>query len=331
MSYYQELTRISVSGNKLNVIRMLNAAIRNVGSKKTIVEGDDLETINFKIREEDTPYGLEVALFDLFDEICLQDEKLQEKIKKIQREWKSMGESVGEYDCDKFVLLNVREIESGYTVDIEICEFEGDIPGDWEYLEDIARLYQCRIIADHEGFRNGRSLGLDYTSIREPEGDGVKEKYVEYPDFKSCEEVDSAFEPLMELDPQHYRKIKIRAYEVMIYTLEYQTREAKATKEWYETMEEEGLELPSLYRDFVLNEQRGPEDVKSYHQQCLIMNYSSEEELATIYGLRAKRCQDDNKELADLYNQFLVQLHTDIEEANKRRASNSNDEDEEPF
>lgn len=89
------------------------------------------------------------------------------------------------------------------------------------------------------------------------------------------------------------------------------------------------FQLSTLYRDFVLCEQNGLESVKIEHIRSL--NWHSEEELATIYRLRAKRCQEENKELADLYNQLLAQLHTDIEEAKKRRASNANNEDELPF
>lgn len=243
MSYYQELTRISIAGNKENMIRMLNAAIHNVGSKKTIIEGDDIETINLKIRKEDASCGFEVELVDLFDDICLQDVKLQEKIKKTQRECKEFGESEGEYDCNQFVLLNVRETESGYTVDIGICESEGDIPGDWEYIEDIARLYQCRIIADHEGFRNGRSLGLGYTSIREPEGDGVKETIISPDSINKCSDVESAFSQLMNIDPQRYLRYKIRAYELLNYELQYEANQVKASMEWCQAMAEENMIL----------------------------------------------------------------------------------------
>ena len=49
MSLYSDIFYTSLVGTKENVIRMLNAAICNVGTGNVIVDGDDLATINKKI------------------------------------------------------------------------------------------------------------------------------------------------------------------------------------------------------------------------------------------------------------------------------------------
>lgn len=49
MSYYQDIFSISVRGPKSGVIRMLNAAVCNVGTGDAVLPADDLDTINRKI------------------------------------------------------------------------------------------------------------------------------------------------------------------------------------------------------------------------------------------------------------------------------------------
>lgn len=259
MSFMQDITYISVTGSKKNVTRMLNAAIRNVGTsaklsteaRKVIVDGDDIETVNLKIKEEDGRYGFRVALIDLFDEVSLKDVNLQEKIKSLQGDQESDCKRENEEDfygdgeatfARMFDLQRVRETEDEYTVDIEIYECDcGDCGyyGGWDYFEDIARLYQCHIIADDELFRNGVTLGLDSTTIWEPEGDGIKKTIIHPENNNSCSDIEASFAPLMQLDSQRYRRFKIIAYEILIYNLEYQTKEAKAAMERYQAMEED--------------------------------------------------------------------------------------------
>lgn len=350
MSLYQDITHISVTGSKENVTRMLNAAICNAGTGNVIFGDDDLEIINLKIKEEDGCYGLRVALDDFFDEVCLQDAKLREMIMQLQGEQKDKSECEdengyieddGEVNLGRmFDLLEVHETEDDYTVDIEIYECEAGYYGGWRYFEDIARLYQCRIVADDELFRNGYSLSLVQTKIWEIEDKEVKETIirpdVRADDCKSSDDIDNAFAPLMQMDPQRYLKFKIRAYENLVGTLECETINAKASMEWYKTMEEEGIELSTRFKDFISSELfGGAEGVKKLHKRCIDFNKYSEEELAAIYQLRAKRLQDKDKELVSLYNQLLEHLHTDIEQKRKekeeRKSANGDDDENLPF
>jgi len=334
MSLYQDLSRITVTGNREDVTRMLNAAIKNVGTgtDSLINSEDDIETINLKIKEKEGDYGLRVALLDLFDDVCLQDEKLQEKINKLQGEKEKKEEPDHEEDEDYFEeeetsfarmfdLLKVNESQGSYTVNMEIYECEGGYYGGWEYFYDIARLYHCRIVVDDELFRNLKSFGLDQTLIWEPEGDEAKKTIIQPRNLDSATAINDAFAELMRLDPQRYIGYKTRAYEILIENFELQLNEAKAELEINLAIAENGITPPSEFKYFLYCEQDGLESVKDQHRICVYRG-DAEDDLATIYKLRAKRLQDKNKDLAELYNQLLENLHTDLVAEKERMRKN---------
>lgn len=79
MSYYSVISNIYVHGPKEGIVKMLNVAIRNAGSKNIIAEDDNIETINEKVKVDDGGHKLRIAIIDLMDEQCLKDSILQEK------------------------------------------------------------------------------------------------------------------------------------------------------------------------------------------------------------------------------------------------------------
>ena len=48
MSYSSYLTKVSLTGSKASVVKMLNAAIKNVGNGDTIMPEDSVESIKAK-------------------------------------------------------------------------------------------------------------------------------------------------------------------------------------------------------------------------------------------------------------------------------------------
>lgn len=79
MSVESDIFYIGVTGPRKNVIRMLNAAIRNVGSGDVITDCDDIDTINLKLKEFQGRGGHDIGVFDLLDEACMRDELILEK------------------------------------------------------------------------------------------------------------------------------------------------------------------------------------------------------------------------------------------------------------
>jgi hypothetical protein len=74
MSVEQDIFVIGVVGSRMNITRMLNAAIRNVAGSGPITEGDDVETINLKLNYFTGREGHNIGIFDLLDEECMKDE-----------------------------------------------------------------------------------------------------------------------------------------------------------------------------------------------------------------------------------------------------------------
>lgn len=79
MSINQDLFAIGVTGAKENVVRMLNAAIRNVASSVPIVEGDGIDAINCKLGYFTGREGHNIGIFDLLDEEGMKDEAVMAK------------------------------------------------------------------------------------------------------------------------------------------------------------------------------------------------------------------------------------------------------------
>ena len=75
MNFYKNCISIVIKGEKNDIIRMLNAAIRNVGTGNVISINDDIEAINKKIK-----VGM-VSLTDLIDEEALKDSIIQNQKK----------------------------------------------------------------------------------------------------------------------------------------------------------------------------------------------------------------------------------------------------------
>ena len=166
MNFYKNCISIAIKGEKNDIIRMLNAAIRNVGTGNVISINDDIEAINKKIK-----VGM-VSLTDLIDEEALKDSIIQNQ-KKISFE----SEEEEEYTSDGRVISifsvsesgNNLEVQMGYDLgdddDLEDCPHRAD----WV---DICRLYALKIIVKDVQYLNGRFDGYCYFAVHKKSKDG---------------------------------------------------------------------------------------------------------------------------------------------------------------
>lgn len=240
MSYYSDIFSITIKGDKDGVIRMLNAAIRNVGTGNVISENDDVETMIRKLKEEDGKHLLRLSILDLMDEECLKDNVIQEKkatfeetLKYYQdiRDGKVSFESQDEekyamYKADDYLdnMFDGRFIDIvgldmiGDTLEVRMEFYVGEEPPmsypDWASWEDVCRLYRLRVVVDDDEYRNGGFLAFCGATIYEME-DGIAKKTVIKPELSLREYVDS-MDKLVRMAPERYWIKKAMDMEVRI-------------------------------------------------------------------------------------------------------------------
>lgn len=245
MSYYSVISNIYVHGPKEGIVKMLNVAIRNAGSKNIIAEDDNIETINEKVKVDDGGHKLRIAIIDLMDEQCLKDNIIQEKkaayVKDLDTYRDALAENMKFYNSDEELveyLQDKGEWCNGRLIDIlEVLEVDGnyrvrmhsDIPEDvplfpeWADWGDVCRLYGYKIIIDVEECECLGPAGpalFSGTHIYEME-DGNAKKTSIFPEHAiSIWKYEDEFEKLIMMDPERYRKFKIQSMEEMVKDLQ---------------------------------------------------------------------------------------------------------------
>ena len=217
-------TDITVYGSKENIIRMLNAAIRNVGNGtiSLIEEGDDVATINekFKIKERIGWSYLHINVSDLLDEVSLKDSQLQSKKEAFFKEHN--GDGWSESLSKKPIGIEWLEIKkTGCVVYFEV--WRGGY-ADWLDWDEIARLYECSICIDEfeeipDWIHTNSFQGT--TIIEYKNGSVEKTSIMPRIGFDlNITEFEVEFEKLIQFDPIRYRKVKIQQYKEIIEFIE---------------------------------------------------------------------------------------------------------------
>lgn len=313
MSVYSDFFYTSLVGTKENVIRMLNAAICNVGTGNVIVDGDNLETINNKIKEADGHYGLRIAFPDLLDEVCMQDEQLLKQKKEF-----SIPEEDEEYvyTARCIDLDAVRESKDGYVVEFSHYEDEYGTYEDWLSWEDIARIYDCQVFMDDDEYRNGSFIGFCGTSIYTATNGAVVKTRIE-PEL-DLEKYNDSFNELIKLYPERYRPLKIRYFQDKINRLQNEITREQARIERDELMKNKGISInPTKWEEFAISDKHGVESVKETYHWYLINNCINEEwlsEIESILQLRAEKWEGVNDDLHECYLSLLKGLNKDFKE-----------------
>lgn len=246
MSYYHDNFSITIQGDKDGVIRMLNAAIRNVGTGNVIKENDDKEIMNDKLKGEDGKRCLCVAVLDLMDEECLKDKVIQEKkatfeerMKYYQdvRDGKVSFESQEEeertcFEADDYLdnMYDGRIIDiigvfmnSNGSAEVEMEFYAGEElsyykSSDWVGWDDVCRLYGCQVVIDDDEYLNEGFHKFCGTTIYEMEDGSVKKTRVE-PKL-DIQDYIRTMDALVKMDSGRYQGRKIKDMEVKIAELQ---------------------------------------------------------------------------------------------------------------
>ena len=313
MSLYSDLFYTCLVGTKENVIRMLNAAICNVGTGNVIVDGDDLETINHKIKESDGHYGLRIAFPDLLDEACMQDEELL--LKKRNFHIREEDEDYA-YTARCIDLEGVKESQDGYVVEFSHYEDECGTYIDWLSWGDIARIYDCRIYMDDDEYRNGSFIRFCGTSVYTAQNGAVVQNRIE-PEL-DLEKYNDAFEELIKMNPERYRPLKIHYFQDKINRLQNEVTREEARIERDELMKDKGIDInASKWEAFAISDKYGVDAVKETYNSTLKYLYKSDIliwllEMEPILELRAEKWEGVNNELHECYLSLLEGKYKDL-------------------
>jgi len=228
----QDFTYTAVIGSKENIIRMLNAAIRNVGTGNEIAGSDDIEVINRKIKEQDGKYNLRIALPDLLEETVLQEDWAKEKqaafASRDNRVKCDDEEYYEEYYEDDFsTSVRMIDIEGVYDeggrfrAEFLLYECENSsYYADWLGWGDIARVYDCTVFVDNDLYNNGSFERYCSTMVFRKEDGVIRETRIE-PNLNIDGYVFS-LKRLSDMYPARYRERIIRSMEALIRDLQYE-------------------------------------------------------------------------------------------------------------
>ncbi len=237
-----------------------------------IVDRDDLETINHKIKEADGHYDLRIAFPDLLDEACMQDEQLlkQKKEFRIPEEDEEYVYTARCIDLDA-----VRESKDGYVVEFSHYEDEYGTYGDWLSWEDIARIYDCRVFMDDDEYRNGSFIRFCGTFVYSANNGELVKTRIE-PEL-DLEEYNDAFGELIKLYPERYRPLKIRYFQDKINRMQNEIAREEARIERDELMKNKGIDIDaSKWEAFAISDKHGVDAVKKTYNNTLDYLYKSD-------------------------------------------------------
>lgn len=294
-------TSIYLTASKKNVVRMLNAAICSAGTGNIITEVDDIETINLKIKEEDSQFGLRIRLSDLLEEKFIQTSELLKKKQSFK------------YECSER-MINIQQVSENkeqYSIEFNLYEDEDEYYIDWLEWEDIARIYNCIIITDQDIFENGRFIDFGGTAIYEPDGESIKKVNIN-PTLDIapwCWE----FNKLIEINPERYRTMKIHCCEEKIKQLQYEIKLENIQLERMQTNAKKGISInPFFWEEFTFAEEEGVNEIERKYLKYLplIIQPSgyAQEDLETVLKLRMEKWTGVNDELSACYKKLISEL-----------------------
>ncbi len=212
----QYITNIALTGKKESIVKMLNAVINNVGLEKVIADGDDLKTINSKLKD-DKGNGVEIGIPDLLSAEYLKDEVLMQKKAEFDKDCEE-DEPYNVSSGRAIEFVRVEESGDDYIAKFSLYEYEEYCYADYTDWSDIARLYGCKVVIDVALFMNGRFEEFCGATICKMEEGKVKETRIA-PKL-DIDEYTMAFGKLCKMVPEHYRQLKIQDMEAKVRALQ---------------------------------------------------------------------------------------------------------------
>ena len=207
MSYSSYLTKVSLTGSKASVVKMLNAAIKNVGNGDTIMLEDSVESIKAKFVLTDEEWH-ESRLRMLFHDFLDMD-SMNDPVMKQRRE--SFHEEFGNDNSYGYAVVVKDIIDKGDDYEIVLSLGEDELEGiqDWAGWADLTEVYGVTIYADLYDF--GTKPGYCGTTIHELVDGEVKTTKVE-PSLDT-EGFYKDFSTLIDLYPGRYKDVLVEALE----------------------------------------------------------------------------------------------------------------------
>lgn len=221
MSYSAYLTKVSITGTKSAVIRMLNAAIQNAGDGIAITTEDSIEAINAKFYfKDDNGYEkwLRLYIHSFLDMDSIGSAEMKQRQKAFMDEWAAPS------DNDVAIIVKaVKDMGDKYEVELHLGEEEYEYLRDWATWADLAETYGVRIFVDVYDY--GTHPGFLGTTIHEWVDGSVEITKIDpsihlgsfYKDFST----------LIELYPERYRAVMIETLENEIEQLQELILETK--------------------------------------------------------------------------------------------------------
>ena len=218
MSYSSYLTKVSLTGSKASVVKMLNAAIKNVGNGDTIMPEDSVESIKAKFVLTDEEWH-ESRLRMLFHDFLDMD-SMNDPVMKQRRE--SFHEEFGNDNSYGYAVVVKDIIDKGDDYEIVLSLGEDELEGiqDWAGWADLTEVYGVTIYADLYDF--GSKPGYCGTTIHELVDGEVKTTKVE-PSLDT-EGFYKDFSTLIDLYPGRYKDVLVEALENEIEQLQEMAR-----------------------------------------------------------------------------------------------------------
>ena len=218
MSYSSYLTKVSLTGSKASVVKMLNAAIKNVGNGDTIMPEDSVESIKAKFVLTDEEWHesrLRMLFHDFLDMDSMNDPVMKQRMEAFHEEF-------GDDNSYEYAVVVKDIIDKGDDYEIVLSLGEDELEGiqDWAGWADLTEVYGVTIYADLYDF--GTKPGYCGTTIHEL-GDGeVKTTKVE-PSLDT-EGFYKDFSTLIDLYPGRYKDVLVEALENEIEQLQEMAR-----------------------------------------------------------------------------------------------------------
>lgn len=218
MSYSSYLTKVSLTGSKASVVKMLNAAIKNVGNGDTIMPEDSVESIKAKFVLTDEEWHesrLRMLFHDFLDMDSMNDPVMKQRMEAFHEEF-------GDDNSYEYAVVVKDIIDKGDDYEIVLSLGEDELEGiqDWAGWADLTEVYGVTIYADLYDF--GTKPGYCGTTIHELVDGEVKTTKVE-PSLDT-EGFYKDFSTLIDLYPGRYKDVLVEALENEIEQLQEMAR-----------------------------------------------------------------------------------------------------------
>ena len=218
MSYSSYLTKVSLTGSKASVVKMLNAAIKNVGNGDTIMPEDSVESIKAKFVLTDEEWHesrLRMLFHDFLDMDSMNDPVMKQRMEAFHEEF-------GDDNSYEYAVVVKDIIDKGDDYEIVLSLGEDELEGiqDWAGWADLTEVYGITIYADLYDF--GTKPGYCGTTIHELVDGEVKTTKVE-PSLDT-EGFYKDFSTLIDLYPGRYKDVLVEALENEIEQLQEMAR-----------------------------------------------------------------------------------------------------------